>query len=189
MLRRRLRGAKSFERSQEWNLQNHQNLPVTPSAWRPGVRKQSMERAVARCSVCKLNQYVPANGCCRRCNAPLNQITKPEVGTSVSELFASHKVDLLSSSLESQQKDRSRWAAALALVLVKERKRRNLSQSEVSQSAGLPRTYISRIETGRLGLSFATLAQYARALGLSVSEVVTRAESIIATNGPAQVRV
>ena len=143
-----------------------------------------MERAVARCGVCKLNQYVPTNGCCRRCAAPLDQITKPEAGASTSELFASHKTDVLSLSLVSERNHRSMWTTALALVLLKERRRRKLSQREVSQRAGLSRTYISRIETGRLGISFATLALCAKAFDLSVSEIVTRAESMIASDKP-----
>ena len=143
-----------------------------------------MERAVARCGVCNLNQYVPTNGCCRRCDAPLDQITKPEAGASASELFASHKSDVLSSSLVSERKHRSRWTTALALVLLNERRQRKLSQSDVSQRASLPRTYISRIETGRLGISFSTLAQYAKALGLTVSEIVTRAELMVANVRP-----
>ena len=143
-----------------------------------------MERAVARCGNCKLNQYVPKNSCCRRCDAPLDQITKPEAGASASELFASHKSDVLSSSLVSERMHRSRWTTALALVLLNERRQRKLSQSDVSQRASLPRTYISRIETGRLGISFSTLAQYAKALGLSVTEIVTKAESMVASNRP-----
>lgn len=151
---------------------------------RAEIVEMRTERAVARCGACKLNQYVPKNGCCRRCGAPLDQITKPEVGESVSELFASHKTDVLSSSLASERKDRARWTTALALVLLNERRRKKLSQAEVSQRAGLARTYVSRIETGRLGISFATLAHYVKALGVSVAEIVTRAESIVASDGP-----
>ena len=143
-----------------------------------------MERAVAKCGVCKLNQYVPTNGCCRRCAAPLDQITKPEAGISTSELFASHKTDALNSSLVSERKHRSRWTTALALVLLKERRQRKLSQREVSQRAGLPRTYISRIENGRLGISFATLTLCAKAFGLSVVEIVARAEAMITSDTP-----
>ena len=143
-----------------------------------------MERAVARCGVCNLNQYVPTNGCCRRCAAPLDQITKPEAGISTSELFASHKMDVLSSSLASERKHRSRWTTALALVLLKERRQRKLSQWEVSQRAGLARTYISRIENGRLGITFATLALCAKAFGLSVVEIVARAEAMITSDAP-----
>jgi len=143
-----------------------------------------MERAVARCRVCKLNQYVPKNGCCRRCDAPLDQITKPEAGASASELFASHKSDVLSSSLVSERMHRSRWTTALALVLLNERRQRNLSQREVSQRAGLPRTYISRIENGRLGITLATLALCAKAFGLSVAEIVAKAEAMITSNTP-----
>ena len=138
-----------------------------------------MERAVAKCGVCKLNQYVPTNGCCRRCAAPLAQITKPEAGISTSELFASHKTDGLNSSLVSERNHRSRWTTALALVLLNERRQRKLSQWEVSQRAGLHPTYISRLENGRLGISFATLALCAKAFGLSVAEIVTRAEAMI----------
>ena len=138
-----------------------------------------MERAVARCGICKLNQYVPKNGCCRRCGAPPAQITKSETGASVSELFASHKTDVLSLSLASERNHRSRWTTALALVLLNERRQRKLSQREVSQRAGLPRTYISRIENGRLGITFSTLALCAKAFGLPVAEIVARAEAMI----------
>ena len=143
-----------------------------------------MERAVARCSACNLNQYVPSNGCCRRCGAPLDQITQPDSGTSASELFATHKTDVLQSSLASEGNHRSRWSTALALVLLKERRQRNLSQREVSQRAGLPRTYISRIENGRLGITLATLALCAKAFGLSMVEIVARAEAVLATDTP-----
>ena len=141
-----------------------------------------MERAVARCGVCKLNQYVPTNGCCRRCAAPLDQITKPEAGISTSELFASHKTDVLSLSLVSERNHRSRWTTALALVLLNERRQRKLSQWEVSQRAGICRTYISRIENGRLGVSFPTLALCAKAFGLPVAELVARAEAMITSD-------
>ena len=148
------------------------------------LRERGMERAVARCGVCKINQYVPTNGCCRRCAAPLDQITKPEAGISISELFASHKTDVLNSSLVSERNPRSRWATALALVLLNERRQRKLSQREVAQRAGLPRTYISRIENGRLGISFATLTLCAKAFGLSVAAIVARAEAMITSNTP-----
>ena len=143
-----------------------------------------MERAVARCGVCKLNQYVPKNGCCRRCGAPLDKITRPEEAVSTSELFASHKTDVLQSSLVAEQNQRSRWMTALALVLLKERRQRNLSQWEVSQRAGICRTYISRIETGKLGITFATLALCAKAFGLPVAELVARAEAMIKSDTP-----
>ena len=143
-----------------------------------------MERAVAKCGVCKLNQYVPTNGCCRRCAATLDQITKPEAGISASELFASHKSDVLSSSLVSEGNHRSRWTTALALVLLNERRQRKLSQWEVSQRAGICRTYISRIENGRLGVSFPTLALCAKAFGLPVAEIVARAEAMITSDTP-----
>jgi transcriptional regulator with XRE-family HTH domain len=90
----------------------------------------------------------------------------------------------LSSSLAFEQKDRSRWTTALALALLNERRRKKLSQAEVSQRVGLARTYISRIETGRIGISFAILAQYVKALGLSVTEIVSRAELMLATDRP-----
>ena len=143
-----------------------------------------MERAVARCGVCKLNQYVPTNGCCRRCAAPLDQITKPEAGISASELFASHKTDELNLSLVSEQNHRTRWNTALALVLLKERRQRKLSQREVSQRAGICRTYISRIENGRLGITFSTLALCAKAFGLPVAEIVARAEAVLTADTP-----
>ena len=81
-----------------------------------GASHDGMERAVVRCGACNLNQYVPRDGCCRRSAAPLNQITKSEAGISASELFASHKTDVLSSSLVSERNYRSMWTTALAPV-------------------------------------------------------------------------
>jgi len=147
-----------------------------------GQVRRTMERPVARCGACKLNQYVPRNGRCRRCRAPLNQITKPEErGMSPSEPIASQKTDVMASSLASDRNYRSRWATALAFVLRKEREERELSQWEMSQRAGLHPTYISRLENGRLGISIPTLALCAEALGLSVAEIVSRAEAMITT--------
>ena len=152
---------------------------------RPEIVERRMDRAVARCGVCNLNQFVPKNGCCRRCSRPLDQITKPEErGMSTSEPFAAHKTDVMTSSLVSDRNHRSRWITALALVLRKERLERELSQWEMSKRAGLHPTYISRLENGRLGISFQTLALCAEALGLSVTEIVARAEAMITSEHP-----
>ena len=147
---------------------------------RPEIVERRMDRAVARCGVCNLNQFVPKNGCCRRCGRPLDQNTKPEErDMSASEPFAPHKTDAMAPSLVSDRNYRSRWSKALALVLRKEREEKKLSQWEVSQRAGLHPTYISRLENGRLGISLQTLSLCAKAFGLSVAEIVARAEAMI----------
>ena len=139
-----------------------------------------MNRPVTRCGVCKLNQFVPKNGCCRRCGRPLDQITKlEERGMSTSEHFAPQGTEVMAPSLVSDRNYRSRWSKALALVLRKEREEKKLSQWEVSQRAGLHPTYISRLENGRLGISLQTLSLCAKAFGLSVAEIVARAEAMI----------
>lgn len=48
------------------------------------------------------------------------------------------------------------------------RRQRGLTQAELAHRMGVHRVYVSRIESGRVGVSAATLVRLAEALGVSL---------------------
>ena len=62
-------------------------------------------------------------------------------------------------------------------VLRKVRTDKGLSQEELADLAGLHRTYISQIERGLKSPSLRSLEQIAEGLGMSVSELLRKAEA------------
>lgn len=60
---------------------------------------------------------------------------------------------------------------------------RGMSQDELGLAAGVPRPYIGLIERGNRGLTLEMLFRLASALGVSVSTIMQRIESILMTKG------
>jgi transcriptional regulator with XRE-family HTH domain len=60
------------------------------------------------------------------------------------------------------------------------RSRERLSQEEVAARAGLNRSYVSDLESGRRGPNFASVVLLARGLGVSLSELVQLFEQRLA---------
>jgi transcriptional regulator with XRE-family HTH domain len=52
------------------------------------------------------------------------------------------------------------------------RKKRNLSQEELAELANLHRTYIGQIETGKRNVALLNVAKIAKALGVSVKDLL-----------------
>lgn len=71
---------------------------------------------------------------------------------------------------------RSKVSHSLGLVLREIRLRAGLSQEQLADKAGLDRTYIGRIETGKQSPTVETLEKLACALGLRLSEVLRLCE-------------
>ena len=65
---------------------------------------------------------------------------------------------------EQKQATRDRIGARIAIL----RKQREWSQEELAQRAGLQRTHVGRIESGKYSVGFDTLQAIAEALGMTV---------------------
>ena len=70
---------------------------------------------------------------------------------------------------------------AFGVVLRKLRKERGLSQETLAFEAGIERNYISLLELGRNSASVKMLFKLAPALGVSVSDLMEKVESYLAT--------
>jgi len=66
---------------------------------------------------------------------------------------------------------------ALGIVLAEVRKDRGLTQEELSHRTGVHRNYIGGIERGERSPTVEVIATLADALGISLGELFTRAES------------
>ena len=61
---------------------------------------------------------------------------------------------------------------ALGVVIRNERTRRNMTQEQLAEKAGLHWTYISGIERGKRNVSFTILLCLAKALGMRLRDLV-----------------
>jgi transcriptional regulator with XRE-family HTH domain len=76
---------------------------------------------------------------------------------------------------------RSAAHVAYGLAIRELRSQRGLSQERLAQLAGLDRTYVSGIERGERNPSLTNLLKLADALGVNMSELAQRAESLDAS--------
>ena len=70
----------------------------------------------------------------------------------------------------------SRRPLAFAAVLKRHRMRRNLSQEELAEAAGVHHTYISMVERGARNPTLAVADRIAYAFGMKLSALVAEAE-------------
>ncbi|NJL72702.1 MAG: helix-turn-helix transcriptional regulator [Candidatus Competibacteraceae bacterium] len=70
-------------------------------------------------------------------------------------------------------------AVQLIGMIVSARKRKNLSQSELGRRLGMPQSYISRLEAGRIDLRLSSLIDIARFLELELMLVPSRMEPTV----------
>lgn len=61
------------------------------------------------------------------------------------------------------------WLREIGAMLRDTRKRQRLTQEQVANSAGVYRSFISRIESGEYDLKVSTLYKLCKALGVSVT--------------------
>ena len=61
----------------------------------------------------------------------------------------------------------------LGIHIRKWREQKGLTQEQFAPIAGLPRSYVTEIETGKRNVSFLNLVKIITALGVSDSEVIT----------------
>lgn len=68
---------------------------------------------------------------------------------------------------------------AFGIVLRELRKQRELSQEMLAHESGLERNYVSLLELGKNSASIKTLFKLAPTLGISVSEMLQRVETLL----------
>jgi len=108
-------------------------------------------RLSIRCWNCRLMQFVGAK--CRRCHKPLAIGVYPNNAEAAPVPMPSIRFN--------------------TAARVKEcRKRKNLTQCALADLMGVPRTYISKVETGGAEPTMETRFRLAKALGVDVSELL-----------------
>jgi len=70
----------------------------------------------------------------------------------------------------------ARLAKNFGIEIRKERERLGLSQERFAEIAGIHRTYVSSIELGKVDPSLSVAEKVSQALGLNLSEIISRAE-------------
>jgi len=131
-------------------------------------------REVLRCRQCLLVQFRTASDLCRRCAKPLPSHPAEHVAAVLDE-------DATPVALESQSAINSpmpldRGARNRRLTVGSKlgaiRKERALTQVEMAELLGIPRSYLSRIENNRLLPGPLMVAKFAQALDLGISELL-----------------
>ena len=132
-------------------------MPVAKPVTDPG-------REVLRCEHCFLVQFRTSNSMCRRCHKPLD----------VEEIPASIEVVAVNESPANSADAGLRVAAQVKEI----RKARHLSQRQLAGRMQVPRTYISKIENGKVSSPVSTLnARAAIAALLNKQKPMPRAGS------------
>lgn len=122
------------------------------------------DRDVVRCDLCLLVQFRAANDICRRCRRSLDE--EPEEPEPVPSMLA---VTVSSHVARGGCPD-------LAATIRSLRLRGGLSQRELAGRLRTPRTYVSKIENEKATPTLANLERLARALEVSVPELLSGGE-------------
>ena len=128
------------------------------------------ERTVVRCDLCHLVQFLAVSHSCRRCGQSLAATRKPE------PVFvkSASTVPVLGSS-----RGHAKFAAGVVAATIRSLRVRNgLSQRQLAGRMSVPRTYISKIENEKATPTLASLERLARALDVSVLDLLTPGERI-----------
>lgn len=127
-------------------------------------------RAVIRCAACRLVQFQTASGNCRKCLRPLP--LAPAVVTLVPEKGPKPGPEVCSFKARRGEgvdgKMAPRTAISLGRTLLAIRRAVGMTQQQATDADGMPRTYVSRLENGRMTPGPETLGRFAAVYGVSV---------------------
>jgi transcriptional regulator with XRE-family HTH domain len=120
-------------------------------------------REVVRCDRCQLVQFRTNNNLCRRCHISLDD-DEPEVAATPQPVLAPPSRSHLPGHLQ------------LASSIRSLRQRSGLSQRQLALRMSVPRTYVSKIENEKATPTLSSLERLARALEVSVPELLNGGE-------------
>ena len=120
-------------------------------------------REVVRCDHCRLVQFRTTNNLCRRCHVSLDE-EEPEIAAAPQPVIAPPSHAHLPGHLQ------------LASSIRSLRQRNGLSQRQLAMRMNVPRTYVSKIENEKATPTLSSLERLARALEVSVPELLNGGE-------------
>jgi transcriptional regulator with XRE-family HTH domain len=120
-------------------------------------------REVVRCDHCLLVQFRTTNNLCRRCRASLDE-EEPEIVAAppAPQVMPTH--------------GNGRGHLNLATSIRSLRLRNGLSQRQLATRMSVPRTYVSKIENEKATPTLSSLERLARALEVTVPELLSGGE-------------
>ena len=127
------------------------------------------DRTVVRCDLCHLVQFPAVSHSCRRCGQLLAATRKPE------PVFVASSTVPVSGNGRGHPKFA---AGVVAATIHSLRVRNGLSQRQLAGRMSVPRTYISKIENEKATPTLASLERLARALDVSVLDLLAPGERI-----------
>src|SRR5580700_6897704 len=120
-------------------------------------------REVVRCDHCLLVQFRTTNNNCRRCHASMDEEPEPE------PIMAAPPVMMAVAG-------NGRGHLNLATSIRSLRLRNGLSQRQLAGRMSVPRTYVSKIENEKATPTLSSLERLARALEVTVPELLSGGE-------------
>jgi DNA-binding XRE family transcriptional regulator len=126
-----------------------------------------VDREVKKCACCELNQFVLVSGFCRKCKQPF-EVPVPTV-VAIPEVLQGEPLNIMSNL----------YSRVLPPVLCYLRGRLGLSQLDLAKRIGLPRTYISKLETWRGVPKVKLLYSLAGALETTPSHILHLCEALV----------
>src|SRR3979409_632372 len=122
-------------------------------------------REVVRCDRCLLVQFRTSNSLCRRCHLSLDE--------DEAEIAAMTPApEVLPVNVHSNGRGHLKLASSIRSL----RLRNGLSQRQLALRMSVPRTYVSKIENEKATPTLSSLERLARALELTVPELLTGGE-------------
>jgi DNA-binding XRE family transcriptional regulator len=166
--------AITVESSAESNNPSASNPRQTATGSQTGSQ---LARDTVRCYQCKLVQYIPVDRNCRRCHHPLDPppIQFPITVPTIKPI----PTPCTPRSSASHQQLFINIDRALPVVMFWLRVRRGLSQNQLAAILHVPRTYLSKIESGASLPTVESVIKISGALGVDIRMVMKSVEILM----------
>jgi transcriptional regulator with XRE-family HTH domain len=126
---------------------------------------------VVRCQECLLVQFRTQSDRCRRCAKALPTFLPFQEAPPVEQIDTASSEDYGDAATPMDRATRNRRITVGAKIKMI-REQRNLTQVEMSELLGIPRSYLSRIENSRLLPGPLMVASFATALEIDIAELL-----------------